>query len=69
MEICSSSNLPATLECEDTYLEYFLNGTVPDLCTKHPGDAKEITEIKTSSKNSINKFIEQKTNEIIKNFN
>lgn len=69
VEICTSSNQPATLKCEETYLEYFLKGTIPDLCSKHPGDAKEPTEIKSSSKNNITKFIEQKTNEIIKNFN
>lgn len=69
VEICSSTNQPATLECENTYLEYFLKNTIPDLCSKHPGIAKEVTEIKTSSSDNISKFIEEKTTEIIKSFN
>ena len=69
LEICTDSNKPATLNCKNTYLEYFIKDTIPDLCDKHPGDAKEITEIKNSSKNAISKFIEEKTSEIIKSFN
>lgn len=65
VEVCTSSNTPATLECEDTYLEYFLEGTIPDFCTKHTGDSKKIVKINNSTKSNISEFIEKKIDEII----
>lgn len=34
-KICSSSGMVANNKCTDTYTEYFLKGTVPDICTEH----------------------------------
>ena len=35
--ICADTGMVAKTGCTDTYVEYFLWGTVPDECTKHSG--------------------------------
>ena len=35
--ICADTGMVAKTGCNDTYVEYFLWGTVPDECTKHSG--------------------------------
>ena len=36
-EICADTGMLARTGCTDTYTEYYLWGTEPDLCTKHSG--------------------------------
>jgi len=33
--ICDETGLYATDNCKNTYSEYFLKGTVPEVCNKH----------------------------------
>lgn len=35
--VCADTGMVAKTGCTDTYVEYFLLGTVPDECTKHSG--------------------------------
>ena len=48
--ICADTGTVARTGCKNTYIEYFLWGTVPDECTKHSGDkAKTNNESKDDS--------------------
>lgn len=35
--VCADTGMVAKTGCTDTYVEYFLLGTVPDECTRHSG--------------------------------
>lgn len=59
--ICSKTGKKATTGCLDTYLEYFLNGTVPDSCDLHSGS---LVETKPSSKPQNSIVIQGSTTEI-----
>lgn len=54
--VCAETGRKATTACPNTYTEYFLKGTVPDLCKKHNG-----SELKQSSDNKVN------TNNVVHN--
>ena len=45
--ICSETGLKANSGCPDTYIEYFIKGTIPSVCKSHRG-----TEIKSNNYNS-----------------
>lgn len=48
--ICADTGMIARTGCKDTYIEYFLWGTVPENCTRHSGDkAKTNNESKNDS--------------------
>lgn len=52
--ICSETGRKATTGCSDTYVEYFLKGTVPDSCVIHTGnDIKTTTTSKPQSSGTI----------------
>ena len=77
--ICADTGTVARTGCKNTYIEYFLWGTVPDECTKHSGDkAKTNNESKNDStevyvdknedlKLNPNDEAENKVNNIIQN--
>ena len=44
-EICKDSLKVANSACKDTYTEYFLQGNVPEVCTKHKGSLLKNNEI------------------------
>lgn len=48
--VCAETGLKARTGCTNTYTEYFLRFTTPDLCNKHSG-----SEVKTSNTNTENK--------------
>ena len=58
--ICAETGMRAKTGCTDTYIEYFLNGTVPNLCDKHTG-----TEITTKNSNNLLNDTQNKIDEII----
>lgn len=60
-KICSDSGMRATTSCSNTYVEYFLKGTVPNSCTLHSGtDLEYIQNNNTSTKETVKNI----TNEI-----
>ena len=48
--ICSETNKLANSGCPNRYTEYFLKGTLPDMCTLHSGST---TNVKSNSNNVI----------------
>lgn len=59
--ICSETGRKATTGCSDTYLEYFLKGTVPDSCVIHTGGVVKTT---TTSKPQGSGIIQGSSTEI-----
>ena len=57
-KICKKSLKAANSGCTDTYIEYFLKGTVPEVCAMHPG---------TSTKRNTDNGTEQKAKDVVKN--
>lgn len=63
--ICKETGKQATTNCKDTYTEYFLKGTVPSLCTLHPGSELKDTDLPKEDTNTVKKeIIKGITNEI-----
>ncbi|MCI8384062.1 MAG: hypothetical protein HFJ33_04270 [Clostridia bacterium] len=56
--ICAETGKKATTGCKNTYVEYFLWNTIPDLCQQHTGSAL--------NENTKNTTPQQKVEEIIK---
>ena len=59
--VCADTGMKARSGCKNTYTEYFLMFTVPDLCNKHSG-----SEVKTEDKedNSKTEIVEDITEDI-----
>lgn len=57
--VCAETGKKARTGCENTYTEYFLWGTVPELCDKHDGN-----EFK-NNRNTNNEKITNKVQEIV----
>ena len=63
--ICAKTGKRATTGCPNTYTEYFLWLTTPDLCDKHAGsELKENTSSNTNTQNNEQETIKGTTNEI-----
>lgn len=64
--ICAKTGKKATTGCPDTYTEYFLWRTTPDLCTEHLGsELKENTNNNSNNtQNMVQEVIQGITNEI-----
>lgn len=63
--ICAETGKRARTGCTDTYTEYFLWFTVPDLCSKHSGE--EVGESNTTSNtitNKVQEIVQGITNDI-----
>ena len=62
--ICGDTGMVAKSGCPNTYEEYFLSGTLPDLCTKHSGNKANSTkkEEDTSSEVYVDKGEELELN-------
>ena len=62
--ICSETGKKATTNCPNTYTEYFLWLTTPDLCNKHSGsELKENTD-NTITENKVQEIIQEITQDI-----
>ena len=61
--VCAETGKRATTECTDTYTEYFLWFTKPELCDKHKGSELKNTENKNTQKN-VTEIIQGITNDI-----
>lgn len=57
--VCAETGKKATVACKNTYIEYFLKGTVPELCKKHIG-----SELKHNSNNINNNVVQNVINGI-----
>ena len=55
--ICRESGKVANSGCKDTFTEYFLKGTIPDICTMHSG-----SKITTNKNNNSNSTTSNSTN-------
>lgn len=63
--VCAETGKKATTACPNTYTEYFLKGTVPDLCKKHIGsEFKQNSNNKIDSNNIVHNIINGIVNEI-----
>lgn len=61
--ICAETGKRATTKCPNTYTEYFLWLTIPDLCTKHSGpELKE--NINNTTQNKVQEIIQGITQDI-----
>lgn len=58
--ICSKTGKCATTGCPNTYTEYFLWSTVPELCNEHTG-----SELNTNNLNTNNSEIQNKIQEVV----
>lgn len=52
--ICKDSGKVANSSCPHTFTEYFLKGTVPDLCTQHSGNSLNSNSNKSNTSNGKN---------------
>lgn len=63
--ICAETGRRATSGCLNTYVEYFLSSTIPDLCNKHNGsELKDNSNSKSDVKNVVQNVIQGITEEI-----
>lgn len=52
--ICRDSGKVANSSCPNTFTEYFLKGTVPDMCTQHSGSSMNSNKTNKNNSNSKN---------------
>lgn len=52
--ICRDSGKVANSSCPNTFTEYFLKGTVPDMCTQHSGSSMNSNKMNKNNSNSKN---------------
>ena len=53
--ICSKTGMRATDKCNDYYKEYFISGTVPSLCSLHPGaELTDSSHARSATDSTIN---------------
>mgnify|MGYP004613853467 FL=1 len=52
--ICRASGKVANSSCPNTFTEYFLKGTVPDMCTQHSGSSMNSNKTNKNNSNSKN---------------
>ncbi len=59
--ICASTGMVARTGCSNTYQEYFLKGTVPDLCTTHSGNklTNSTTSLETTQSTGVYRDTEE----------
>ena len=63
--ICAETGKRATTGCPNTYTEYFLGLTTPDLCDKHTGvELNENTTNHTTTQNKVQEIIQGITQDI-----
>ena len=62
--ICAKTGKRATTGCPDTYTEYFLWFTTPDLCDEHQGDEVKTSTENTTTTNNKTEIVQGITNEI-----
>ena len=62
--ICAETGMRATTSCKDTYTEYFLWFTTPDLCTKHTGEEVTIKEEPEDNTNNSKEIVKGITEDI-----
>ncbi len=64
--ICRETGLVTNNGCTDTYVEYYLKGTIPDKCNKHlssKSNTTDNTKKETTKKTQTNTTTNKKTNE------
>lgn len=59
--ICRDSGKVANSSCPNTFTEYFLKGTVPDMCTQHSGSNLN-TKTNTNKSTTNNKTVQNSNN-------
>ena len=65
VEVCSETGKKATTGCPNTYTEYFLWLTVPDLCDKHTGtELKDTENTNLEMQKNVTEIIQGITNDI-----
>ena len=65
IKVCSETGKKATTGCTNTYIEYFLWLTAPDLCDKHTGsELKDNEDINNKIQNNVTEIIKGITNDI-----
>lgn len=52
--ICKDSGKTANSSCPNTFTEYFLKGTMPDICTQHSGNSLNTNKSNTKNTNTNN---------------
>lgn len=62
--ICAETGKKATTGCTNTYTEYFLWSTTPDLCTKHSGSEWKENINNTTNQNKVQEIIQGITQDI-----
>ena len=62
--ICAETGMRATTGCKDTYTEYFLLFTTPDLCTKHRGEEVTTDNNEEEKNNNITEIVKGITEDI-----
>ena len=70
MKICKETGLCANSSCKDTYTEFFLKGTTPDICSKHSASQSVKNETKnttTTTTKKQNESVKQENTNVQKN--
>ncbi len=62
--ICAETGMRATTACKNTYTEYFLWFTTPDLCTKHLGEELTTKEDTNDTTNNTKEIVKGITEDI-----
>ena len=62
--VCSETGKRATTGCPNTYTEYFLWFTTPDMCDKHKGEEVKDESNRNSTNNNITEIVQGITEEI-----
>lgn len=63
-KICAETGKKATTKCQNTYTEYFLWLTAPDLCTKHPGSELKENSGDNKTQNKVEEIVQGITQDI-----
>lgn len=63
LKICRKSLKVANSGCQDTFTEYFIKGTTPEICTIHQGNAPKNVE-NTNTKQKIKDTVKNTTNSV-----
>lgn len=65
-DVCSETGMLARSGCPNTYTEYFLPSTIPDLCNEHTGDAINSNNTNENSglNDKVHEIIQGITNDI-----